>query len=194
MAMRRLNVTALLRPLGLPGHGRAYHSGTAATVVSVAARRSAPRCWLWGLAPSFARFALVGVSGAVVNTLALFTLHGLLRMPLAVSGALAVETAIMSNYVWNERWTFRCGLSPVRFAKFNITSLGGMALSVGVLALLAHGLGVHYLAANAVGIGVAAMWNFGASVLWTWRRTRAQAAGGLLSSAPSFLATWRQGA
>lgn len=117
------------------------------------------------------RFLLVGGLGVVVNSLALVILHQLLRLPLVMASLLAVELAIASNFFWNDRWTFgRKDLSVRRFLKFNLVSLGGLAITTGTLWLLVTHGGVAYVLANLGGIGLATCWNFSLSLLWTWRR------------------------
>lgn len=117
-----------------------------------------------------ARFGLVGAGGVVVNTAALFLLHGVARLPLVLASVLAVETAIVNNFVWNDRWTFagRDGTRN-RFLKFNLLSLGGLAINTGVLALVVTYTGTHYLLANLIAIGSATGWNFASNARWTWR-------------------------
>ncbi len=116
------------------------------------------------------RFSVVGALGVVVNSVALFAAHGIAGLPLLVASPLAVEVAILHNFLWNERWTFRAnGLSLLRLGKFNLTSLGGLLITSGVLYLLVVYAQIHYLLANLVGILLATAWNFMASVLWTWR-------------------------
>lgn len=115
------------------------------------------------------RFGIVGALGVAVNSLVLFTAHGVAGLPLLVASPLAVEVAILHNYYWNERWTFGAGaFSLLRLGKFNLTSLGGLLITSSVLYLLVAFAGVHYLVANLIGIGVATVWNFATSLLWTW--------------------------
>jgi dolichol-phosphate mannosyltransferase len=124
----------------------------------------------------FLRFGLVGGSGVVVNNAILLGLVeglGLAPVPAAV---VATECAIVSNFLLNDRWTFadarRSGGRswPRRFASYNLLTLGGLVLNVGVLAAL-HGLaGVHYLVANVVGIAAGTLWNYGSNHQWTWSR------------------------
>lgn len=116
-----------------------------------------------------ARFLAVGGAGVLVNSLALFVLYQQARLPLLAASALAVELAIVSNFVWNDVWTFRRkGLSLSRFARFNLVSLGGLVLTTLTLWLLAGHAGVPYLGANLVGIALATGWNFAANTTWTW--------------------------
>lgn len=115
------------------------------------------------------RFLLVGAVGAIVNTGALFLFHEEVQLPLIFASALAVELAIASNFIWNNRWTFgRRELSLRRFARFNLVSLGGLAITSITVWTLATELGLNYLLANLVGIGLATSWNLAGSFTWIW--------------------------
>ena len=127
----------------------------------------------------FLRFGIVGGSGVLVNNAVLLALVEGLRIPPVPAAVVATECAIMSNFVLNDRWTFADMRSSTsrgwfrRFASYNLLTLGGLVLSVGVLALL-HGVaGLHYLLANVVGIAVGTLWNYGSNHQWTWARRRA---------------------
>jgi putative flippase GtrA len=120
--------------------------------------------------PTFIRFLVVGGSGVVVNSAALFVLYGLAGLPLVVASALAVELAITHNFLWNDRWTFkRTSRSISRFLKFNLVSLMGLAITTATAWLLVQQGGVNYLLANLAGIALATTCNFLANVQWTWR-------------------------
>src|SRR5258705_3889978 len=114
------------------------------------------------------RFSLVGVSGVVVNNVALLVLHGLLGLALLPATVAAVETALVSNYILHELWTFRRrSLSLQRFAYFSLAGLAALPVNVVVVQLLV-GLGMHYLPANLVGIGAGFAVNFAVSSKWIW--------------------------
>lgn len=124
----------------------------------------------------FFRFSLVGGSGFLVNNAILLGLVEGLRVPPVAAAVVATESAIVSNFLLNDRWTFSdmrrgTGRSWLRrLTSYNLLTLGGLVLSVGVLALL-HGLaGVHYVLANVVGIAAGTLWNYGSNHQWTWRR------------------------
>jgi dolichol-phosphate mannosyltransferase len=124
----------------------------------------------------FFRFSLVGGSGFLVNNAILFGLVEGLRVPPVAAAVVATESAIVSNFLLNDRWTFSdmrrgTGRSRLRrLTSYNLLTLGGLVLSVGVLALL-HGLaGVHFVLANVVGIAAGTLWNYGSNHQWTWRR------------------------
>ena len=106
----------------------------------------------------------------LVNSLALFLLYGKAGLPLIVASALSVELAITNNFVWNDWWTFgHSRRSMVRFVKFNLVSLAGLAVTASTAWLLVQHAGVNYLVANLAGIGLATACNFLASAQWTWR-------------------------
>ena len=52
----------------------------------------------------FARFGMVGASGVVVNQSLLIALHGGLGWPLLLSSVIAIECAIISNFVLSALW------------------------------------------------------------------------------------------
>lgn len=120
---------------------------------------------------TLARFLVVGASGVVVNTVALYVLYQWAHLPLVVSTGLAVELAIASNFFWNDRWTFRQtgNYSLARFAGFNAVSLVGLLVTAATAWLLVQLAGMNYLVANLAGIGLATACNFMANVQWTWR-------------------------
>ncbi len=122
-----------------------------------------------GLAGKLVMFLVVGGSGVVVNSVALVVLYEYLRLPLVAASALAVETAIASNFLLNDRWTFgRRRLSIHRFGKFNAVSLGGLVITTTTLWLLVNLFNMPYLLANLLGISLSTAWNFIVNVLWTW--------------------------
>jgi putative flippase GtrA len=119
------------------------------------------------------KFLLVGVTGVLVNSFALLILFQWARLPLVAASALATELAIINNFCWNDHWTFkRTRLSLRRFAKFNLVSLAGLVITVCSLWVLVNHLGLHYLAANLLGITLATAWNFAANTFWTWGGAR----------------------
>lgn len=124
----------------------------------------------------FLRFCLVGFSGVFVNegALQLFTEVGGLYY--LYSSLLAVEVAIVSNFLLNEFWTFRDRSSQLssgsnrlkRFLKFNLICALGGVLNVSVLWALTDLAGLNYLISNLFGIGVSTIWNYGLNSNITW--------------------------
>jgi putative flippase GtrA/predicted membrane-bound dolichyl-phosphate-mannose-protein mannosyltransferase len=117
------------------------------------------------------RFGLVGLSGVAVNLLLLFLLHGVLRLHDLVAVPLAVEASILSNFLLNDRFTFRDrrqGHRLRRLAQFNAVSLLALVVNVTVYAVLARGVGLHYLAAESVAIVLAFGANYAGNLHWTY--------------------------
>jgi putative flippase GtrA len=124
------------------------------------------------------RFNFVGVIGIGVQ-LAAFTLYnGAAGLNYMLATALAVETALLHNFVWHERFTWS-GLprgtrrnSAMRLLKFHagnglISILGNLAL----MRLFVGVLRVHPdLMANVMAIAVCAAANFAVSERYVFRR------------------------
>lgn len=121
----------------------------------------------------FIRYGLVGATGVIVNfailRLAWPWLHG---TPAAANG-LATEAAIISNYLLNTRLTFHVPATWRAFFRYNLVSLAGGALQVGVFTLLvdAH---VYYLLANLLAIPLNTLVGFFLSNRWVFRREDAE--------------------
>jgi putative flippase GtrA len=114
------------------------------------------------------KFVIAGGSGAVLNTAVLYLLHGWLHVPLAAASIVAVELAVVNNYLINNRWTFPGHSSSLRrFARFNASSLVGLAFNV-IFLLTLTDLGVHFVVANLVGIAAGFAVNFTLSFNWVW--------------------------
>jgi putative flippase GtrA len=67
----------------------------------------------------------------------------------------------------NARGLFR------RWVVFNAVGALGVALQLGLLALLVHGVGLHYLLATVVAVEATILHNFAWHQRWTWRDRRA---------------------
>ena len=75
------------------------------------------------------KFNVVGVGGFALQAGALFVLtHTTHSISYLAATALAVELAVLNNFVWHQLWTWkdRPSLTPIatlrRLAKFNITT------------------------------------------------------------------------
>src|SRR5689334_15014078 len=117
------------------------------------------------------RFGVVGASGIVVNSAILWVLVRELHLALTLGSLIATETATLSNFVLNDRWTFR-GASerpPLgRLLRFNGVALGGMAITAAALTALTSYSQLHLLAANLLAVAAATAWNYVVNSRWTW--------------------------
>ena len=117
------------------------------------------------------KFAFVGASGIVVNMIVLAALIEWLEVPLVGASFLAIETAIISNFYFNDTWTYH-GEKNIkswlhRLFSFNAVSVGGMIINVVVLGLLSMA-GLWYIVGNFIGILCGFGWNFLMNRKITW--------------------------
>lgn len=130
------------------------------------------------LPPRFLMYALVGASGVLVDMGTLFLLGDprMLGLGLVPAKALAVEAAIVNNFLWNDVWTFgdltarsrRGAARWRRFAKFNAICGVGLLLSVALVTIQASWLGMNRYLANAVAIGLVTLWNYWMNKRFSW--------------------------
>ena len=131
-----------------------------------------PAVRLWVLAQRFQKFLLVGSFGLIVNQGLLFGLKGLAGLPLAVASPVAIFASMCVTFMLNEMWTWHDrGSGPIlsRILFYFPINTVGLLINYGVLTYLHDSHGWHYLLANLVGAGIAAIWNFSLNHLITWR-------------------------
>ena len=110
-----------------------------------------------------ARFVGVGVGGFIVQGLVLHALAAA-GLPYLAATAVAVEAAILHNFLWHERWTWadRPGEGRLaRFARFNgataLISIGGNVALMGIFVGRVH---LPLLAANLLAVVTLSVLNF----------------------------------
>lgn len=150
----------------------------------------------FALPTTFMKFLVVGAIGYVVNQLTLFLGYDTpllwflpeqgtaLRTPLFthtdirlfIATVLGVEAAIISNFTWHERWTFRhrdrSKPRLLRFAQFNTTSIGSPIISVTTVNILTPTFGISPYIANSLGIVLGLSWNWLWNTQLVWRARR----------------------
>ena len=122
------------------------------------------------------KFNFVGGIGIGVQFAALFLLRGVLHLDYLVATAIAVEAAIIHNFVWHERYTWRDRVRPSlrgslpRLVRFNL-STGTISLlgNLGLMKMLVGQGHMNYLAANAIAIAMCSLVNFLVSDDWAFR-------------------------
>ena len=127
---------------------------------------------VWTLAQRFQKFLAVGGVGLAVNQVMLFLLAGVASVSLPVASASAIVVSMVVTFALNEAWTWHDrggGKILTRAMLYGAINSGGLVINTGVLVYLERELGVHYLLANLVGAGVAAVWNFCLNHVITWR-------------------------
>ncbi len=121
-------------------------------------------------------FNIVGLAGVAVQLAAIAALVRICHWHYVPATALAVEAAVLHNFVWHQRWTWRDrpaasrkGIA-VRLLHFHCTN-GAISLAgnVGVMALLVGVLHMDPVAANVGAILTCSLLNFAASELVVFR-------------------------
>lgn len=123
-------------------------------------------------------FNFVGFMGIVLQIATLSFLRGVLGLHYMLATVFAVESAILHNFMWHERWTWadRCSghgdgvLS--RLIRFNLsTGSFSMASNLVFMGLFVGGLGLHYIPANLLSIALGSIVNFVVSDRFVFLRT-----------------------
>jgi putative flippase GtrA len=110
------------------------------------------------------KFNAVGGIGIGVQLAVLTLLNSGMRMDYLAATALAVEAAVIHNFIWHERftWADRPGQRPlIRFLKFNLTTgTFSIAGNLALMTLLAGMWRLQYLLANVISIAICSIANF----------------------------------
>jgi len=121
---------------------------------------------------SFVQFALVGASGMLVNTAVLYLLVEAFRLPHLIAAAIAAELSILSNFLFNDSWTFRASRSSRRWShrlwRYNLVALGGMLIAILLLAAFIQFTTIYYLLANILAVALSTLCNYYLNRRWTW--------------------------
>ncbi|HEY2016605.1 MAG TPA: GtrA family protein [Bryobacteraceae bacterium] len=133
------------------------------------------------LAVRWLKFNFVGALGIVIQLACLALLVSGLHLAYLPATAIAVETAVLHNFVWHERFTWKDRTSRVvrsrardianRLLRFHagngaVSILGNLAL----MRLLVGTLHMKYLPANAITIAICSLANFAASEWFVFER------------------------
>ena len=118
----------------------------------------------------WATFNVVGIMGVGVQITTLVMLRDWSQMDYLPATALAVQAAVLHNFVWHERWTWRDRTAShdssmwARLLRFNLT-IGALSIGENLLfmELLVGRLEIHYLSASLIAIACCSVLNFVAS-------------------------------
>jgi len=127
----------------------------------------------------FLKFIGVGLSGVGVNEgiLALVTLFT--NWSKYVAEIPGIEVSIITNFILNDYFTFRdrrTGHNKSyfnRLLRFNLVSVVGALINIGIYSLITGVFGLNNLwelqLANFIGIVIAFLWNYFVNSWWTWQ-------------------------
>ena len=99
--------------------------------------------WREGELLRFLKYCIIGATGIVINTATLFFFTGILGMFYLLSSAAAYEVSIITNFIMNDRWTFKELVIPgisnsflTRAVYYNGTMVLGAVFGIVLLLLL----------------------------------------------------------
>lgn len=122
------------------------------------------------------KFNFVGGIGIGVQFAALFFLRSVMGFDYLLATAIAVEAAVVHNFVWHEQFTWADRVesswkrSLPRLLRFNLTT--GAVSILGNLALMRVMVGeghMNYLVANGIAIALCSLANFLVSEQWVFQ-------------------------
>jgi putative flippase GtrA len=113
------------------------------------------------------KFNAIGAMGVGVQLLSLLLITRLFHMNYLFATLIAVQFALVHNFFWHQRWTWRDSKagsrkeSLKRFVKFNSSS-GALSMlgNLGFTAFIVHTVHLPYLASNLAAIGATNIANF----------------------------------
>ncbi len=152
------------------------HSGASKASVREAARYAQQ---LWRLrgrtfAGRFGRFATVGATGLVVNTLLLAFFAADLGLYYILAAILATQGSTLWNYVLTERWVFRRRRhrrrASHRMGMFFLINNAALVLRIPLLYVFTSLAGIHYLMSNILTIVLLLVVRFTLADTWIWAR------------------------
>jgi len=123
----------------------------------------------------FIKFGIVGTSGIAVNTSVLWLLKGQLGVPLAIAPIFAIGTAVFSNFLLNNYWTWNENKAIRKHAFFHrlwryyLSASLGATINYITLLLLTNIFEIHYLIANLAGIVLGMVSTFLLGEFWVFK-------------------------
>jgi dolichol-phosphate mannosyltransferase len=165
-----------LRVAEVPFHFGERHAGRSKASVREGLRflRLLWTLRIGGLVASFARFGLVGVTGLLVNSLALFAFVELAGMHYLAGALLATQVSTLWNFAGTEFWVFRgrpmARTRLSRLALYAVMNNIALALRTPVLVLLTSVLGVQYLVSNIASLILLTVIRYCVADVWIWAR------------------------
>ena len=121
----------------------------------------------------FMKYSLVGVSGVSVNLGLYLFLTRYYEISELVAPLIAIESALISNFILNNFWTFGNRITQsrirVKFVKFHLVSGFSALINYSAFLTLFLVFGLYDILANLIGIGLAAIVNYLINSNWTWK-------------------------
>ncbi len=123
------------------------------------------------LALKFSQFALVGMTGLIIDFVVTFLLKEKLKVNKYVANSSGFLVAATNNYLLNRMWTFRNDHPdvPIQYVKFIAVSLIGLVLNNAILKFLHDRMKLNFYIAKLIAIAIVLFWNFTANLFFTFK-------------------------
>jgi len=123
----------------------------------------------------FIRYCCVGVVGTAVNVGVYLLLNKYLEIPLQIASLISLETSIVSNFLFNNYWTFTTRSKKLsmfrRLVNFHIAAgISGILFYYMFFLLLTTVLGINDVLSILLAISAGTLSNYTINSLWTWRK------------------------
>lgn len=119
------------------------------------------------------KYSVVGISGIGVNMIILFFFTERLGLFYLLSSVVAYEISILTNFIINDRWTFKAIDNKSSFLTralyFNYAMITGAILGMLLLYVFTSLLSINYLVSNIISIVIVFMWRYYASITSVWK-------------------------
>lgn len=120
------------------------------------------------------RFVIVGAVAAGIQMVLLWGFVDLAGLYYLLGATIAIEITIILQYGVNNAWTFEA-VSNTGTAEFlsgllktNVVRGSAIPIQLGVLFGFVEWVGLPYLIANAIAIGISGIYRFVLDAKWTW--------------------------
>jgi len=124
------------------------------------------------MTPRWIRFLAIGLLGFLIQLTALGWLIAHARWPWLAATLASVELAVVHNFLWHARWTWRDrpGERLAGFMKFQLANgMASLAGNAALMTLFTGLLGVPPLPANVLAVAVMSVGNFLMADRWVFR-------------------------
>ncbi|MEI8361412.1 MAG: GtrA family protein [bacterium] len=127
---------------------------------------------IWKTRHQFGKYFITGISALILDMLSLYLLKEFFGMRPVY--AVIVNQALLLNYVFviNKYWSFGAkGMGKQQMFRFYVLAICNYLFSVVWMYAVNDGLGVNYLLARFVNIGLSVSWNFLIYKYWVYKIT-----------------------
>lgn len=116
------------------------------------------------------RWLAAGFSFLFVNALIMSMLIEVFKFRIFIASVISAELCTILRFFVNERWVF-AGTGPIwtRFWKYHVANATSFVVWLSIVNLLVI-LGVHYLIASVLAVGISVLTSLATNFLWVWRK------------------------